>query len=286
MPLLAELDRLPRPFVLCIVTEVEGGSPGKPGFKMAVFSDGSSQGTVGGGDIERTTVEVAREMIARRTKNLSRVFTLSQDPGGPPGSHKTSMICGGSSTVYFELFESPQRALLFGGGHIAQSLAPLLLGLGFSVEVLDDRVDYATPEKYPSGTAIRIGEYVELASSSRVDGSTYCFVFTHGHAHDHDVLKALLQPRNLDPSSDRFSGRYVGMIGSRTKVKDILARIEESGVPRTALEGVHTPIGLDLGGDTPFEIAISIVAQVQAVRHEKPAPHMSAPRALPEKRAR
>ena len=245
---------------------------------MAVFADGSSQGTVGGGDVERATVEAARDMIAKRTKNRSRVFALSQQPGRP-GSHQTSMICGGSSTVYFELFETLQRALVFGGGHIAQSMAPLLSNLGFSVEVLDNRADYATPEKYPRGTTIRTGDYVELAASSQVDDSTYCFVLTHGHAHDHDVLEALLQPRNIDTKSDRFAGRYVGMIGSRTKVNDVLARIEESGVPRSALECVHTPIGLDIGGDTPFEIAISIVAQVQAVRHEKPAPHMSATRA-------
>jgi len=283
MPLLAKLDSLPRPFVLCIVTDVEGGSPGKPGFKMAVFSDGSSEGTVGGGDIERAAVEVAREMIAKRTKHLSRAFALSQSAGGQPGVHRTSMICGGSSTVYFELFESRQRALIFGGGHIAQSMAPLLANLGFSVEILDNRPDYATPEKYPRAATIRTGNYVELALSSRVDDSTYCFVLTHGHAHDCDVLKALLQPQNINPENNCFAGRYVGMIGSRTKVDAILARIEKSGVPRTALDCVHTPIGLDIGGDTPFEIAISIVAQVQAVRYDKPAPHMRAARALEEK---
>jgi len=277
--LLAKLESLSRPLVLCIVTEVEGASPGKPGFKMVVFADGSSQGTVGGGDLERATIEAAREMIASRTGTRSRVFALSPQAAERSGSHQTSMICGGSSTVYLELFESQPRALLFGGGHIAQSMAPLLSKLGFSVEVLDDRADYATPEKYPPGTTIRTGDYVELAASARVDGSTYCFVLTHGHAHDHDVLQALLQPRNLEPGRHTFSGRYVGMIGSRTKVGAILARLEEGGVPRAALEGVHTPIGLDIGGDTPFEIALSIVAQVQAVRHERPAAHLSATRA-------
>ena len=279
MPLLAELNSLPRPFVLCIVTEAVGGSPGKPGFKMVVFSDGSSRGTMGGGDIERAAGEVAREMIATRVKNLSRVFALSQDsqePGRQPGSQQTSMTCGGSSTIYFELFESRQRALVFGGGHIAQSIAPLLSNLGFSVEILDNRADYATPEKYPRETTVRTGDYVDLASSSRVDDLTYCFVLTHGHAHDHDVLKALLQPRNINPETNRFVGRYVGMVGSRTKVSDILSRIEKSGVSRTALECVYTPIGLDIGGDSPFEIALSIIAQVQAVRYEKPARHMKA----------
>jgi xanthine dehydrogenase accessory factor len=274
MPLLPELDRLPRPFVLCIVTAAEGGSPGKPGFKMAVFADGSSRGTVGGGDVERATAELAREMIATRAKPSSRAFALSQQPTGQPGAEQTSMICGGSSTVYFELFESPQRALVFGGGHVAQSMAPLLSNLGFSVEILDDRADYATPDKYPHGTTVRIGDYVELASSARVDDSTYCFVLTHGHAHDRDVLKALLQPRNIHPTNHGFLGRYLGMIGSRTKVADVLSRIEQSGVPRSALDQVHTPIGLDIGGDSPFEIALSIVAEVQAVRHGKPAPHM------------
>jgi xanthine dehydrogenase accessory factor len=274
MSLLAKLESLPRPLVLCIVTDVEGGSPGKPGFKMAVFADGSSEGTVGGGDIERAVIEAAREMIATRTGTLSRVFALSPQPAERPGSHQTSMICGGSSTVYFELFDSPQRALLFGGGHIAQCLAPLLSKLGLSVEVLDNRASYATPEKYPPGSKVKTGDYVELASSSRVDGATYCFVLTHGHAHDYEVLKALLQPHNVDPTTGCFSGRYVGMIGSRMKVKETLARIEDSGVPRAVLDGVHTPIGLDIGGDTPFEIAVSIAAQVQAVRYGKPAPHM------------
>jgi len=276
MSILAKLDTLPRPFVLCVVTEVEGASPGKPGFKMAVFPDGSIEGTVGGGDLERSTIEAAREMIARRTAHLSRVFALSPAAAKQPGTQSTSMVCGGSSTLYFELFESRQRALIFGGGHIAQQMAPLLANLGFAVEILDNRPDYATPDKYPPGTTIRTGDYVELASSSQVDGATYCFVLTHGHAHDFDVLRALLQPRNVTPDTKRFAGRYVGMIGSRTKVHLILSRIEESGVPRTALDCVHTPIGLDLGGDTPFEIALSIVAQVQAVRYDKAAPHLRA----------
>jgi xanthine dehydrogenase accessory factor len=213
-------------------------------------------------------------MISKRTPNASRVFDLSPGSGAGSGSQPTSMICGGSTTVYFELFECRQRALLFGGGHIAQSLAPLLANLGFAVEVLENRADYATPEKYPAAATIRTGDYVELASSSRVDDSTFCFIFTHGHAHDRQVLQALLQPDNLDPATHRFVGRYVGMIGSRTKIKDILSRIEGSGVPLTALECVHAPIGLDIGGDSPFEIAISIAAEVQAVRHQKPAPHM------------
>ncbi|MFC1707862.1 XdhC family protein, partial [Planctomycetota bacterium] len=252
----------------CMVTESDGSAPGKPGFKMVVFPQGPSRGTVGGGDVERRATLVAQDMLARKVPVRTERFVLHQDDvrQGQP----TSMICGGTSTIYFELVGTTERALLFGGGHLAQSLAPMLSDLGFSVTVLDNRREYATEDKYPGRATIRIGQYAKLATEAEIDASTYCFIFTHGHKHDYAVIKALL----LGGGAGGFPGKYVGMIGSRQKVLQTLDQLEQEGVRKDLLDRVYAPIGLDLGGSSPFEIALSICAEVQVVRYGGAMRHM------------
>jgi len=161
------------------------------------------------------------------------------------------------------------RALLFGGGHIAQQLAPLLARLGLAVEVHDNRPVYATADKYPPATLLRIGEYQALASEAVLDEMSYCFIFTHGHSHDGVVLEGLLRRDETAPRPP-----YVGMIGSRRKIAEKLRELESGGIPRARLDEVFAPIGLNIGGDEPFEIAISICAEVQALRYQREAPHL------------
>jgi len=274
MSLLEEVAALPRPFVLATITSAAGSAPGKPGFKMAVFPDGSARGTVGGGDIERAATATAVDMLRRSRPHHHETFELSADR--PEGSTPTSMICGGSASVFFELFPARLRAALFGGGHVAQALAPLLVKAGYAVEIHDNRPAYATPERYPAEAQIRTGDYEVLASEVALDDRTACFIFTHGHAHDGAVLEALLRRED-----DGARPAYIGMIGSSKKIAQAFARLVEQGLPAERLERVYAPIGLDIGGDSPFEIAISICAELQALRQGRSAPHMRARVASP-----
>ena len=231
---------------------------------MAVFPDGTINGTVGGGDVERNVIEVALKMLKEKIPHHSETFILNQKDKKKSATRtatRTAMICGGSQTVFFELFRAPMRALFFGGGHVAQATAPLLKNLDFQIEIYDNRPDYATSDRYPEGTVIRTGDYAKMASEAEFDDATYCFVLTHGHTHDGVTVKGLLTHKTMP--------RYVGMIGSKIKIKETFARLAKQGVSKKRLEEVHSPIGLPIGGNTPFEIAISIVSQVQAVRYGK-----------------
>lgn len=268
MSIMESIAAHPRPFVLALVTTTTGEAPGKTGFKMLVNPDGSAEGTVGGGDVELQATRAALEMMRDRQVHRVETYQLNQRPEA--SGTTTTMICGGSATIYFELFSAARRALLFGGGHVAQQLAPLLAGLGMEVVVLDNRPDYATPDRYPSGTAIRTGDYRHLARTVELDAGCHCFIFTHGHSHDAVVLKELIH-RDGDWG---YAGAYLGMIGSAKKVGQLLDRLREEGAPAELLQQVFTPIGLEIGGQTPFEIALGIAAEVLAVTSGKPAHHM------------
>lgn len=264
---LADLLSTAKPYVLCIVTSAQGEVPGKPGFKMTVRPDGMVRGTVGGGDIERRVIELARNMLQEGGDH--RVETFDLGGARPDATVQTSMQCGGGATVYFERIEAPLRALIFGGGHIGQELAPLLARSGFAVQVLDDRPDYATAERYPADASLHIGPYSELAQDVELGDAPYCAILTHGHVHDETVLKGL-----LERAAAGHKLGYVGMIGSRRKVKIILDRLANGGLPRALVDSVYTPIGLAIGGNSPFEIAVSICAEIQALRYGCTAPHM------------
>ena len=263
-PLVVESSGLQRPYVLCIITANNGSAPGKAGFKMAVLGDGAARGTVGGGDIERLAIKTALRMLKLNIRTLEETFELRNRKK----TARTTMICGGTSRIFFELYPLRERAVLFGGGHIGQSLAPLLLQAGYAVEINDNR--NFPPGTFPSGIIVRSGDYRKLATNATLDNSTFAFIFTHGHSHDQVVLKTLLERMQ----KNRFECRYTGMIGSRTKVREILKKIPKEGISQRLLKRVYTPIGINTGGSSPFEIAVSICAEAQAIRYGRPAGHM------------
>lgn len=241
---------------LLTVTEASGGTPARVGFKMLVTEAGGLFGTVGGGALENRAIEEARQLLARG-ESLYLQLDLS----------KLGMTCGGRVGLFCEYLPSARGFVLFGGGHVGRALAPMLEALGFRVTVYDNREDVAGPLRAENRSVV-IGGYDDISAvAERVRADRHCFIATHGHAHDYQVLKQLL---TLDTEY-----RYIGLIGSKNKVRSTLEKARREGLKIP--EQLFAPVGLDLGGDTAAEIAVAIAAEVVALEHSRPAAHMRLP---------
>ncbi len=238
---------------VCLLTIVStaGSTPQRPGARMLVFADGRTLGTIGGGCLEAELARRARRALENGRPELL-AFDLTPDQAGEDG-----LVCGGRMQVFIEPVTAPPVLCLFGAGHVAVPLARLARQAGFRVEVVDDRVQFANAERFPEADLILVDDFESAAHKMSLGANTYAVVVTRGHKGDADAL-ALVVGRGL---------RYVGMLGSRTKAVHVLSQLRERGVEAEHLAAVHTPVGLDLGAETPEEIAVSILAEMIAVRH-------------------
>ena len=238
------------PAAMVTVVATEGSTPQKAGARMVVFGDGRIVGTIGGGCLEAEMSWRAREAIGgRRPKLVS--YDLTPDQAGEDG-----LVCGGRMQVFIEPIEGTPVLCLFGAGHVAQPLAGIAKACGFRVEIADDRVKFANRERFPGADAIVIDEFTAAAARMTLGPNSYAIVVTRGHKGDAEALQAVLG-RGL---------RFVGLLGSRPKVVHIFAALEAKGVAREELARVHAPLGLEIGAQTPEEIAVSILAEMIAVR--------------------
>ncbi len=243
---LAEAIKQGRAVVLVTLIEVQGSVPRQPGSKMLVFEDSKTIGTVGGGKLEFEAIEEAQKLLNQKT--LKRQwFDLTEN---------NDMACGGRVEVMFESLGRSDRLILFGGGHVGQALAPLAHQAGFAVTVVDDRPEYANETLFPMAERIESGPYRESLKHLVFDEHSFVVIVTHGHQHDAEILAGCLD----QPAA------YLGMIGSKHKVRKTFNDLKDNGVTDEALANVHAPIGLNIGAETPFEIAVSILAEMIAVR--------------------
>jgi xanthine dehydrogenase accessory factor len=216
--------------------------------------DGTAVGTVGGGAVEQAVLEALATCIETGKPELV-IYELGRDLG---------MCCGGRMEVYVEPIEGILRLLVFGAGHVAKPTAALARSVGFRVTVIDDREELNTEERFPGCERI-LAEPAEAAARLKPSAEDWLLVVTHDHRLDEEALDTYA----------RLPHRYLGMIGSRRKVYRILQRISQKrGQP--ALDRVYAPVGLDIGAVGPEEIAVSIVSELTALRHGKPARHMRA----------
>ena len=160
--------------------------------------------------------------------------------------------------VLVEQVEVPAKAVICGGGHVARAVAPAALAAEFAVTVLDDREEFADPRRFP-GAKVVLGAFDGALERLSIDASSYVVIVTRGHVHDMDVLVQAL----------RTPARYVGVMASRSKRARMVAALREAGLGEDALARVHSPIGLDIGAETPAELAVSIVAEMIQVRAGK-----------------
>lgn len=167
--------------------------------------------------------------------------------------------------VFYDPLLPPEKLLILGGGHVGRALALAAQPLGFAVTVADDRPEFLVPERYPAGVATICGSYTEMVDRFPFDASTYVVIVTRGHRADLESLRAVLGR----------TWRYAGLIGSRRKVRLLTEQVLADGHDRTRVESVHTPIGLDIGAETPEELAVSIAGELVAVRRGATSPGFS-----------
>ncbi len=248
--------------VICTIIESRGSSPRKTGAMMLVDNSGRTWGSVGGGALENLCINKALE-IHKTKKGYVREFDLASKL-----EDGSSMICGGDVTIEFTYLatgeevsaffgeeEKPIRVFLFGGGHVGTELVPVLEHLHFDVIVLDDREEFASSQRHPKAKQCILCDYDNIEKYVSIQPEDYVAVMTHGHKNDQSVL---LQCMRKHPS-------YIGCIGSRKKVSATHQFLLDNGIPQEEIDRLHSPIGIDLLGDTPEEIAISIAAQL--IRH-------------------
>jgi xanthine dehydrogenase accessory factor len=235
---------------LVTVVGTEGSTPQKAGAKMVVYADGRIVGTIGGGCVEAEMTWRARQVIETRRAAMAS-YDLTPDQAGEDG-----LVCGGRMQVFIEPILGTPTLCLFGAGHVAQPLARMAKAAGFRVEVADDRVKFANPARFPEADAIVVDSFPEAAARMTLGRNSYAVVVTRGHKGDSEALQAVLG-RGL---------RFVGLLGSRPKMVHIFADLEERGVPAEELAQVHSPLGIEIGAQSPEEIAVSILAEMIAVR--------------------
>jgi xanthine dehydrogenase accessory factor len=233
------------------IVRSNGSTPQRTGAKMLVYADGRTVGTIGGGCYENDAAGKAREAIASGKPVLVK-YDLNDD-----FVQESGLICGGQMEVYIDPIAPAPALYIIGAGHVGSHLARLAHDAGFRIHVIDDREKFANPERFPTAAEVVVDDIADWLHRATLPAAAYVVVVTRGHTHDFDALRALAA-RDL---------RYLGLIGSRAKVTRIFGALENEGMPPECLARVHAPIGLDIGAITPAEIAVSILAELIAVRH-------------------
>ncbi len=221
---------------------------------MLVFADGRTVGTIGGGCYENEACLKAREVLESGRQVLLH-FELNDD-----FAQENGLICGGQMDVHVDPLEPAPRLYIIGAGHVGWHLARAAGEIDFRVRVVDDREKFASRERFPTAEEIVVEPIAEWLHRVDIPASAYVVIVTRGHQGDLEAMRALAA-RDL---------RYLGLIGSRAKVARIRSALVEEGMPPECLDRVHSPIGLEIGAVTPAEIAVSILAELIAVRRGVP----------------
>jgi xanthine dehydrogenase accessory factor len=266
LDVLAEAERTVREqgrAALCQVVRVEGSTPGKVGWKLLVRADGSDYGNLGGGAFEAMVAADARELLLAPTpgSDLKRYYLTEKAVQGEP----TGMVCGGLMEVLLEVLQAPPLVVVCGGGPVGQAVARAAALAGFESVVAEDRPRFRAPALFPSATRpVEVSrDYREDFLSPFAGRELYVAIVSRCWETDAAALAAIV--RQAPP---RLA--YLGLMGSRRKIARVRQEVERQGLSLGALTidggGVRAPIGLAIGGDTPGEIAISILAEMIQVR--------------------
>jgi xanthine dehydrogenase accessory factor len=245
---IAELTEQGIPFVLTTITEVSGSSPRGVGAKMLVFPDGAIAETIGGGVLEKQVIADALSCLQSGVSR-SESYDLREK-----GDNALGSLCGGRATVFFDVHLPDRRLLIVGAGHVGQKLSALGRLLDYRVVILDSRAEMLTRERFPDADQLVRGDAARTSELVPIDATTHVVIVTHGHEQDADALRSVL-------GSEAAS---VGMIGSSRKIQKIFEQLRVEGASAARLEAVHAPIGLDIGAETPAELALSIMAELVA----------------------
>ncbi len=240
------LDAVARGDAVVVVTLLASTAPGaaRPGDRRLIYEDGSTAGSLGDPALDAAADAVARESATAQ-----------------PAAHELA-VGSHSARVFVEAHRPPDELVIVGAGHIAVPLARLGALLGFRLTVLDDREEFADEARFPEGARVLRADFTDPFRAVRLGRRSYVVLVTRAHKYDFDCLSHLLAAGS--ESADR--PRYTGMIGSRRRVRAAFEALLQAGHSREELATIHAPIGLDIGAETPEEIAVSIGAEIIHVR--------------------
>jgi len=234
---------------LATIVHTNGSIPSYESSRMLVRDDGSIVGTIGGGCVEADVWAAAKEVMERESPR-KMVFTLNNE-----ASYDNGLICGGTLEVFVEPILPQPVAYIFGGGHISMALAKSASAAGFGIVVIDDREQFANKERFPMAQELYTS-YEDAFARLLPNAASYLVIVTRGHRDDMRVLAWAV----------RTQARYIGMIGSKRKVISVNQALEKEGYAPEEFSRVYAPMGLEIGALSPEEIAISITAELVAVR--------------------
>lgn len=237
---------------LATVVQVSGSVPQQPGARLLLRPDGTCVGTVGGGAIEQAVIVALQE-----ARNTGRASLLVRKLGRDLG-----MCCGGTMEVFVEPIEAVPRLHLCGAGHVAHATAQLAQSVGFAVTVVDDREELMDPGRFRA-CRLELRDPAEWMRHQTLGANDWVLIMTHDHRLDEAILESLLEK----------SPRYIGMIGSKRKVLTVRERLRTKTGAELANQRLYAPVGLDLGAVGPEELAVSIVAELIALRRGSRAVH-------------
>ena len=242
-----------RKAAMATITNVSGSAPGIVGAMMVVFEDGAQVGTIGGGKIEHAVL--SRIMDSFKT-NEGFDFEYDLSSGGELG-----MTCGGTVKGFVNMLLPNRRLIIFGAGHVSQQIASLASLLPFDITIVDEREDlkkfFSAPHTFLAHTPSEAIKLLDFGDNP------FIVLVNRGHTVDYETLRLIIDK----PAA------YIGMMGSRAKVADTMAKLAGEGVPKELIERVYMPIGLDICGGTPVQIAFSIVSEILAVYNGKSGMH-------------
>ena len=268
-----------QPSVLVTIVDMKGSTPGKAGFKMLVGSEGRIAGTVGGGGVEYYAVDKSKALIQKEGKNFTETLIMKESLSGEEKDNievkknndvKINALCGGEVTLFFEIYQSAKTVYLFGCGHVGQATAKLAQQLGYYVIVFDNResvlgelsTEFCNQKKLVDLPNLNIKEkdYLQLNEQG------YTIILTHNHINDLQVLEFIYK---------NYPGmKYIGMIGSKRKVKEGITFIKSKFDFKLNFNNLYAPIGAEIGGDSPNEIALSIMTEIQSLEYNKKVNHL------------
>lgn len=248
----AELTDAGETVAIATVTEVEGSAPREPGATMLVRENGDIEGTIGGGTVEALTQEAALEAIEEREPRSER-WELTRDGN-------TGMVCGGEMSVFINVVVGAPELIVAGAGHIAVPLSRMADEMGYDVFVVDDREGYADPERFPEAEVFT-GDYDEGIAEFGVGSNTAVAIASRSGTFDRIAAAEAL----------KRGAYYVGLVASDTKADHVREGLRDDGIDDEAMERLHAPVGIDVGGGDPEDVALSILAQLNRVSNGLPA---------------
>jgi len=252
---LVRLRRLGQKCAIATIVQVRGSIPSYESAKLLVREDGSMIGTIGGGCVEAEVWNAAREVMeTEKPRHLS--FSLGQD-----AAYDNGLICGGKLDVFVEPVLPQPGVFVFGAGHISRSISKIASLTGFSTTIVDNREAFSNRERFPEAAEVYADEYEEVFPKLAVNETSYVVIVTRGHRDDMRVLRWAIST----------AARYIAMIGSKRKVINVIKELQKEGIREEHFERIFAPMGLEIGAISPEEIAVSVVAEMIAVRRNADA---------------